>query len=55
MENGLNGVNRCAWFGEGNQDNRALKLGIYLRPWRQGENIVIAVQRSDSEQWSGLT
>ena len=51
---GINGVNRCAWFGSGNQDNRALKLGIHLRPWRQGENIVIAVQRSDSEQWSGL-
>ena len=51
---GINGVNRCAWFGSGNQDNRALKLGIHLRPWQQGENIVIAVQRSDSEQWSGL-
>ena len=51
---GLNGVNRCAWFGQDLQDNRAHKLGIHLQPWRQGENIVIAVQRGDSEQWSGL-
>jgi len=51
---GLNGVNRRAWFGSGSQDNRAQRLGISLRPWRSGENIVIAVQRGDSEQWSGL-
>lgn len=51
---GLNGVNRRAWFGQGGQGNRAQMLGIHLQPWRQGENIVIAVQRSDSEQWSGL-
>lgn len=51
---GLNGVNRRAWFGQDLQDNRAHKLGIHLQPWHQGENIVIAVQRGDSEQWSGL-
>lgn len=51
---GLNGVNRRAWFGSDYQLNRAQKLGIHLQPWRQGNNIVIAVQRSDSEQWSGL-
>jgi len=51
---GVNGVNRRAWFGQGLQDNRAHKLGMHLQPWRQGENIVIAVQRSDSEQWAGL-
>ena len=51
---GLNGVNRRAWFGLDYQLNRAQKLGIHLQPWRQGNNIVIAVQRSDSEQWSGL-
>ena len=51
---GLNGVNRRAWFGQGYQDNRAHKLGIHLQPWHQGENIVIAVQRGDSEQWAGL-
>lgn len=51
---GLNGVNRRAWFGQGYQDNRAQTLGLHLQPWRSGKNIVIAVQRSDSEQWSGL-
>ena len=51
---GLNGVNRRAWFGQDLQDNRAHKLGIHLQPWHQGKNIVIAVQRSDSEQWAGL-
>jgi len=51
---GLNGVNRRAWFGLGLQQNRAQKLGLDLQPWRQGTNILIAVQRSDSEQWSGL-
>ena len=51
---GLNGVNRRAWFGQDLQENRAHKLGIHLQPWHQGENIVIAVQRGDSEQWSGL-
>jgi hypothetical protein len=51
---GLNGVNRRAWFGQGQQPDRAQKLGLHLQPWHQGANIVIAVQRGDSEQWSGL-
>ena len=51
---GINGVNRRAWFGQGSQSNRAQTLGISLQPWQQGKNIVIAVQRGDSEQWSGL-
>jgi len=51
---GLNGVNRRAWFGQSLQDNRAQTLGMHLQPWQQGKNIVIAVQRGDSEQWSGL-
>lgn len=51
---GLNGVNRRAWFGQDLQSNRAHKLGVHLKPWQQGKNIVIAVQRGDSEQWYGL-
>ena len=51
---GLNGVNRRAWFGQDLQRNRAQMLGLHLQPWHQGKNIVIAVQRGDSEQWSGL-
>lgn len=51
---GLNGVNRRARFGEDRIPNRAQQLGLKLKPWGQGQNIVIAAQRSDSEQWSGL-
>jgi hypothetical protein len=51
---GLNGVNRRAWFGQNSQANRAQTLGLNLQPWQQGKNIVIAVQRGDSEQWTGL-
>ena len=51
---GLNGVNRRARFGESRIPDRAQQLGLKLKPWSQGQNIVIAAQRSDSEQWSGL-
>lgn len=33
--------------------NRASVLGLHLQPWRSGSNIVIAMQRGDSEQWRG--
>lgn len=32
---------------------RATTLGLRLQPWRSGSNIVIAMQRGDSEQWRG--
>jgi hypothetical protein len=51
---GLNGVNRRARFGDGHILNRARNLGLELKSWQQGQNIVIAAQRSDSEQWTGL-
>lgn len=51
---GLNGVNRRARFGQGVIPNRAQQLGLELKSWQQGQNIVIAAQRSDSEQWTGL-
>ena len=51
---GLNGVNRRARFGDGHILNRARHLGLELKSWQQGQNIVIAAQRSDSEQWTGL-
>lgn len=31
--------------------NRADRLNLKLQPWRNGSNIVIAMQRHDSEQW----
>ena len=51
---GLNGT----WAGCYNTDithkNRADYLGLTVQPWtNSGSNIIIAVQRHDSEQWAG--
>jgi hypothetical protein len=51
---GINGVNARGWFGEGIEPGRAKKLSVQLHPWHQGNHILIAMQRSDSEQWNGL-
>ena len=51
---GLNGTGIDAYPTSITDPSRARLLDIDLRPWHQGENIVIAVQRGDSEQWSGL-
>jgi len=51
---GINGVNARGWFGEGIEPGRAKKLAMRLQPWHQGDHILIAMQRSDSEQWAGL-
>ena len=51
---GINGVNARAWWGEGIQPDRVKKLAMRLQPWHQGDHILIAMQRSDSEQWAGL-
>jgi hypothetical protein len=51
---GINGVNARGWFGEGIEPGRARKLAVQLQPWHQGNHILIAMQRTDSEQWTGL-
>ena len=53
---GLNGVNRDAYFApEGNNRNRADRLGLDLKPWReQGEYILVCGQHEKSQQWQGL-
>ena len=51
---GINGVNARAQWGEGSQQDRAKMLSVRLQPWHQGDHILIAMQRTDSEQWSGL-
>ena len=51
---GINGVNARAWWGEGTEPNRVKKLSMRLQPWHPGDHILIAMQRSDSEQWAGL-
>lgn len=53
---GLNGINRDAYFGPGNNDNaRADALGLSLRPWKtKGESILICGQHDKSLQWQGM-
>jgi hypothetical protein len=51
---GINGVNARAYWGEGAEPDRVRKLAIRLQPWNQGDHILIAMQRTDSEQWAGL-
>jgi hypothetical protein len=51
---GINGVNARAQWGEGTEPDRVRKLAMRLQPWHPGDHILIAMQRSDSEQWAGL-
>lgn len=51
---GVNGTGLGCYPYHISDSNRPGKLGIDLQPWRnQGQNIVVACQRGDSEQWSG--
>jgi hypothetical protein len=50
---GINGTGNDSYPGSNMDSDRAKRLGIKLQPWQQGNNIVIAVQRADSEQWAG--
>ena len=50
---GVNGTGNTAYWGQGLDANRVNQLGLVLTPWKEtGSNIVIATQRSDSEQWN---
>lgn len=50
---GINGTGFDADYGREIIPTRASTLGISVKPWtNSGYNIVIACQRSDSEQWS---
>lgn len=52
---GLNGTNGSALWPCTQDPDRARKFGVSLTPWRQnGSAILIALQRSDSEQWQGM-
>ena len=51
---GINGTGSTAFYGHGIDLQRPKKLNLELKPWREsGEDIVIALQRHDSEQWAG--
>ena len=48
---GVNGTGIGSYNFDNLVPNRAATLGLSLKPWRSGTNIVIAMQRHDSEQW----
>lgn len=51
---GLNGTGSGAYYGEEFDCSRVQQLGLTVMPWTNtGSRVVIALQRSDSEQWSG--
>ena len=50
---GLGGTGISSYKFNNLLPNRAAGLGLKLQPWKTGENIVIAMQRGDSEQWQG--
>lgn len=51
---GVNGTGIGSYNFDNLVPNRATTLGLSLKPWRSGTNIVIAMQRHDSQQWAGL-
>jgi hypothetical protein len=51
---GVNGTGNTAYYGDDLIPGRAAQLRLETKPWtNSGYNIVIAAQRSDSEQWIG--
>jgi hypothetical protein len=52
---GINGTGLESRFVTNPDPSRPRQLNVGLRPWRPpGSNIVICMQREDSEQWQGL-
>jgi hypothetical protein len=52
---GVNGTGLTAYSYNDLDTNRANRLGLGLSKWsKSGSDIVIAAQRTDSEQWAGL-
>jgi hypothetical protein len=50
---GVNGTDHSCYNLNITDKKRSKRLGLRLQPWQgQGENILIAVQRQDSHQWS---
>lgn len=52
---GINGTGSDAFYGHGLDLQRPEKLNLHVKPWQEsGDDIVIVLQRDDSEQWAGL-
>jgi len=51
---GVNGLGSRAYWGDGLDHQRPQQLGIDCRHWQTtGQDLVILMQRGDSEQWAG--
>ena len=51
----INGINRSATFPNAPIDSsRVEKLGLKLKPWHDGDYILICGQHAKSEQWQGM-
>ena len=51
----VNGTGASAAWGQGLDPARPEHLGLRLDPWkRDGDHVLVACQRSDSEQWAGM-
>lgn len=51
----INGINGSGYFGPiGNDSARRKKLNINLKPWKQGNKIIICCQHPKSHQWKGM-
>ena len=52
---GLNGINRDAYFGDSNNDDRRKRLlGLEVKPWRPRGKYIICGQHDKSLQWQGM-
>lgn len=52
---GINGLGNHAQWGQGIDPRRPQQIGLELESWRSpGRDVVIVLQRSDSEQWAGM-
>ena len=51
----INGINGSGYFGPtGNDSIRRNKLKLDLKPWKQGNKIIICGQHPKSQQWKGM-
>lgn len=51
----LNHINGAGYFGPtGNGSERRNKLNLNLKPWKQGNKIIICGQHPGSQQWKGM-
>lgn len=52
---GINGTGADAVYCASQDPDRPKQLGLTLMPWNTaGQHVLIAMQRSDSEQWAGM-